>query len=30
MEKLDGDPFFFNTIDEFYSSDYFCQALRVM
>ena len=28
MEKLDGDPFFFKAIDEFYSSYYFCQALR--
>jgi len=24
MEKLGGDPFFFNSIDKVYSPDYFC------
>jgi hypothetical protein len=27
---LGGDPFFNNTIDEFYTSDYFSKPLRMM
>ena len=29
-EELGGNPFFFDTIDKFYSSDDFCQALRMV
>jgi len=27
MKKLGGNPFFFDTIDKFNSSNYFCQAV---
>ena len=30
MEKLGGDPIFFNSIHKFDSSYYFCQAFRTM
>jgi hypothetical protein len=30
MTESGDNPFFFDTIDEFYSSNYFCQALWVM
>jgi len=30
MKKLGGNPFFFDTIDKFNSSNYFCQALRMV
>jgi hypothetical protein len=29
-EELGGNPFFFDTIDKFYSSNDFCQALRMV
>jgi hypothetical protein len=29
-EELGGNPFFFDTIDKFYSSNDFCQALWVV
>jgi len=30
MTESGGNPFFFDTIDKFYSSNNFCQALWVM